>query len=681
MPIIIAKYAGFCSGVSRAVSKAEELAAEYGQINSLGELVHNFAVVSNLESQGVIASDVNGLQTDSVIIRSHGVSPNIIADLEARGKKVFDLTCPFVSRLHSNVANYSADGLPVILVGDAKHPEIIGTIGWCKGDSYIVNSVEDAYKIPLLDRALAVAQTTFPICEWNKICIVLQERVQKLDIMNTICTATVKRQDAARELASIVDAMIVIGGKHSSNTKKLYDTCKQLCNRTILVERAEDIPLGFADIKTETVGITAGASTPQWSLKEVVTHMTDMEHKEILTQDEANTQEASEPAEVAMEHTDDVHNDFMAALEADIVKIHPGKVLKGTVVQITDDEVSVNVGAKSDGLLKRDQLADENVKIGDEIEVEIVKTNDGEGNIVLSQKNIINRRQWAELEEKFNNNQRVEATVKEVVKGGVTARINGIRTFIPASHIALRFIEKLDQFVGQTFEVKILELDAQKKRLVASRKLVLQEEKDRLEQEAWSKLAEGEEVEGTVRRLTNFGAFVDLGGIDGLIHITDLSWGRIKHPKEVVKPDQKVVVKVLSLNPENKRISLGLKQTMPHPWENVEEKYPVGSVVEGKVVRITAFGAFVELEPGLDGLVHISQCALNRIEKVEDAVKVGQNVKVKVLNVNREDKKISLSIRAVLADEVLDSNIDDLELPGANLEDELNFADSNITEE
>ena len=453
-----------------------------------------------------------------------------------------------------------------------------------------------------------------------------------------------------------------------------------ICDRTILVERAEEIPLGFADIKMETVGITAGASTPEWSLKEVVTHMTDMEHMDTVTQDEVSTQETATDAH--KEHTaEDVHSDFMAALEADIVKIHPGKVLKGTVVQITDDEISVNVGAKSDGLLSRSQLADENVNIGDEIEVEIVKTNDGEGNIVLSQKNIINRRQWAELEEKFNNNQSVQATVKEVVKGGVIARINNIRTFIPASHIALRFVENLEQFVGQTLEVKILELDARKKRIVASHKLVLQEEKDKVEQEAWSKLVEGEEVEGIVRRLTSFGAFVDLGGVDGLIHITDLSWGRIKHPRDVVKPDQKVLVKILSLDPETKRISLGLKQTMPHPWETVEEKYPVGSVVEGKVVRITTFGAFVELEPGLDGLVHISQCALNRIEKVEDAVHVGQVVRVKVLNVNKEDKRISLSIRAVLADEALDSNIEDLDLPGDNLEDELSFAQSDISQE
>lgn len=682
MPIELARYAGFCTGVSRAVNNAQELAVKYKHISSLGELVHNSLVVAKLEKQGIIAREIDDIDTECVIIRSHGVSPKVIQELKNRGKKVFDLTCPFVSRLHQKVAEYSETGLPVILVGDAGHPEIIGTIGWCMGKSYIVKSVEEALQLPHISKALAVAQTTFPKELWENICDALKTRVDCLDLMNTICTATIKRQEAARELASRADAMIVVGGKNSSNTRKLYDTCKQLCSRTILVERAKEIPLGFADIKTETVGITAGASTPEWSLKEVVTHMTDMENKDVLTQDEVEIkQEASEPVntaeqveEPASEHpVDEVHSDFMAAMEATMVRIHPGKVLKGTVVQITDDEVCVNIGVKSDGLIARSQLADKDVKLGDEIEVEVVKPNDGEGNVVLSQKNIINRKQWEKLEEKFHNNEYVEATVKEVVKGGVTARINGIRTFIPASHIALRYVEDLSQFVGQTFEVKILELDAQKKRLVASRKLVLQEEREKQQEEAWNKLQEGEVVEGIVRRLTNFGAFVDLGGIDGLIHITDLSWGRIKSPKEVVKPDQKVMVKILSLNPENKRISLGLKQTMPHPWENVEEKYPVGSVVDGKVVRITTFGAFVELEPGLDGLVHISQCALNRIEKVEDAVKVGETVRVKVLNVNKEDRKISLSIRAVLADEALDTNMDELDLPGADLEEELDI--------
>ncbi|NMD37148.1 MAG: bifunctional 4-hydroxy-3-methylbut-2-enyl diphosphate reductase/30S ribosomal protein S1 [Christensenellaceae bacterium] len=676
MPIIVADHAGFCMGVKRAIDSALSLSNTDNVINSFGELVHNPEVINKLENAGVYAvNSLKDIKGDTVLIRSHGVSPSVLKQCEEFNLKVVDLTCPFVDRLHKKVAEYSKNGLPVIIVGDKNHPEIIGTIGWCSGNVYTVNSVDEANNLPQIDEALAVAQTTFPYEDWQKITQLLKGKIKKLVLMETICTATILRQKSAREIATKANAMIVIGGKNSANTKKLYNSCKELCSNTIMVERASDIPMGFADINTDIIGITAGASTPEWSLKEVITRMTDIENKEeILTQEitAEETQVELENAAPAATAEEQAKADFLADIEATLVKIRPGQVMTGTVVQITDDEVCVNIGFKSDGLINRSELADKDVKMGDEIEVEVVKVNDGEGNVLLSQRNIVNRKVWNALVEKHENNEVVEAIAKDVVKGGIIANINGVRAFIPASQLANRYVENLDEFKGQTLKVKIIELDRQKKRIVASRKAVILEEEAAKKAEIWKTLAEGEVVDGIVRRLTNFGAFVDIGGIDGLIHITDLSWARVKHPSDVVKPDQKVQVKILSLDEERERIQLGLKQLAPRPWDVADKKYIVGSVVEGKVVRITTFGAFVELEPGLDGLVHISQCALHRIQKVEDAVQVGDIIRVKILNVDSNAHRISLSIREVLADEALDNSDlleDDNQLFGETPED------------
>ena len=361
--------------------------------------------------------------------------------------------------------------------------------------------------------------------------------------------------------------------------------------------------------------------------------MSDMENKDLTpTQEEEN------------------HPDFMAEVESTLVRIRPGQTLTGKVVQITDDEVCVSIGYKADGLIKRADLVDENVKLDDEIEVEVVKVNDGEGNVLLSQRNIVNRKAWDALMEKNDAGEYVDAVGKEAVKGGLIADINGVRAFVPASQLSQRYVEKIGDFVGKAMKLKIIEVDKQKKRVVASRKAVVAEEAAAKKKEAWDKLEEGIVIHGIVRRLTDFGAFVDIGGVDGLIHITDLSWGRVKHPSDVVKANQEVDVKVLSLDRDRERIQLGYKQLQPHPWDNAVEKYPAGAIVTGKVVRITDFGAFVELEPGLDGLVHISQCAATRVAKVEDAVQVGQVVQVKVLGVDPEKKRISLSIRQAQED-------------------------------
>ena len=484
--------------------------------------------------------------------------------------------------------------------------------------------------------------------------------------IRTICTATQQRQQAAAELAARADAMVVVGGRKSANTRKLYDTCQALCPRTCLVESAGEIPEGFCDIRTELLGIAAGASTPDWSYKEVVTVMNETEQNKV--EQAVPTEEVREAIQETVQETAPVQEDaalteeemnkrsFMDDIEATLVRIRPGQTVTGSVVQVTDDEVCVNIGYKSDGLIKREDLSDKDVKVGDQIEVEVVKVNDGEGNVILSQRNIVNRKVWEELMAKYENGEYIDAVGKEAVKGGLIADAGGVRAFVPASHLAQRFVEKIDQFVGQPLKLKIIDVNKEKKRIVASRKEVLREEAAKKKEEVWSKLEVGAVVKGIVRRFADFGAFVDLGGVDGLIHITDMAWYRIGHPSEVLKIGDEIDVKILSLDPEKERIQLGYKQLQSKPWDNIVDKYPVGAILERKVVRIRPFGAFVELEPGVDGLVHISQCALTRVAKVEDALQPDQIVRVKVLGVDPDAKRISLSVREALAEEALDNN-------------------------
>ncbi len=636
MPLEVAAHAGFCMGVHRAVEMAEKAARDGIPSCTLGELIHNPAVVSGLAAKGLVpVNTVEEAGGRRVLIRSHGVSREEEERLRQAGCEVLDLTCPFVSRMHRIVEECSRDGVPVILVGEREHPEVRGTAGWAHGRVWVVATPEEALNLPETEKAAAVSQTTYPPEKWEAVLEALRKRVRVLDAHCTICNATEVRQSEAAELASRSDAMIVVGGRNSANTRKLYDVCRSRCGRVILVESAAEIPPAFANKDSEKIGITAGASTPTDSLKEVVTRMSELENKDL-----------TQPIE------EENHNDFMAEVESTLVRIRPGQTLTGKVVQITEDEVCVSIGYKADGLIKRADLVDQDVKLDDEIEVEVVKVNDGEGNVLLSQRNIVNRKAWDALMEKYEAGEYVDAVGKEAVKGGLIADIGGVRAFVPASQLSQRYVEKIADFVGKDMKLKIIEVDKQKKRVVASRKAVVAEEAEAKKKAAWEKLEEGVVIHGIVRRLTDFGAFVDVGGVDGLIHITDLCWGRIKHPSEVVKPNQEVDVKVLSLDREKERIQLGYKQLQPHPWDNAAEKYPEGSIVNGKVVRITDFGAFVELEPGLDGLVHISQCATTRVAKVEDAVKVGEEVKVKVLGVDPEKKRISLSIRQALEPEV-----------------------------
>ena len=557
MQLEVAAHAGFCMGVRRAVNAAWNVAESGRPACTLGELIHNPQVVKALDERGIPA--VNTPEETAgrlVLIRSHGVSPDVLEQLRNAGCDILDLTCPFVDRLHRTVAEYSTDGTPVILVGERDHPEVQGTAGWAKGPVFVVASPEDAQELPEMEKALACVQTTFPMDRWLAVLEVLRRKVQRLAEQCTICSATATRQQEAVELASRVDAMVVIGGRKSANTHKLFEVCRRHCANTILVESAAEIPHDFIQRDFMTIGVTAGASTPDDSLKEAVTIMTDMENKveEQVQETAAQVEEVKENLEEATK------NDFMAAVDETLVRIKPGQTVTGTVVQITDDEVCVNIGYKSDGLIKKSDLCQEDVKLGDEIEVEVVKVNDGEGNVILSQRNIVNRKAWEALMAKYEAGEYVEGVGKEAVKGGLIADVGGVRAFVPASQIAPRYVEKIGDFVGKDMKLKIIEVDKQKKRIVCSRKAVILEETAARKKEAWDRLEEGVVIHGIVRRLTDFGAFVELTpGVDALLHVSQISRDRIDKPSDVLTLGQEVTVKIVDLNAADHKISLSMK--------------------------------------------------------------------------------------------------------------------------
>ena len=653
MNLRIAGHAGFCFGVRRAVAETEKLIEAGADVYTLGPVIHNPQLVESLAARGacVAFSPEEIPPGATAVIRAHGVGRETVEMLKGRGVRVVDAACPFVKRIHQYVDQAAAQGRHVLVIGDGGHPEVQGILGWARGMGRAVSCEEEIDSLDLTPPVLVVAQTTLPEQTFGRLSGRIRARWPEAEIRSTICRTTAVRQREATEIASQVDVMLVIGGKNSSNTRKLYELCREICPRTYLAETARELE-SVRILPSDSIGITAGASTPDGTFKEVVARMND-----IKNQEQAGLQETM------------AESDFMADVEKTLVQLHPGQTVTGKVVQITEDEVCVNVGYKADGLVKKCDLSTPDVKIDDEIEVEVVKVNDGEGNVLLSQRNIVNRKVWDAIVAAHESGEFVKGVGKEAVKGGLIADVMGIRAFIPASLLSLRYVEKIDEFVGQEMDLQIIEIDKSKKRVVASRKAVLQAEENEKKAAAWDKLVEGEVVKGIVRRLTNFGAFVDIGGVDGLVHVSDLAWKRVGHPSEVVSVGQEIDVKIIKLDKERDRISLSYKATQPKLWDIAGEKYIPGTIVSGKVVRIVPYGAFVELEPGLDGMVHISQCAPTRIEKVEDAVKVGDEIRVKILSVDTEAKRISLSIREALADDALEGvEGDEFDIPETSTE-------------
>ena len=629
--VTLAESAGFCFGVKRAIEMAyAEIEKNNGEpLYSYGPLIHNKEVTNDLDKKGLhIIVSLEGVDKGTVVIRSHGVGKFLYDALEEKGMKMVDGTCPFVKKIHNIVNEAWNEGKTVIIAGDGKHPEVMGINGWCGNSAIILESPEEAQAAELdADKKYAVVvQTTFRQSKFDDMIEILKGKGLNLDISQTICSATEKRQKEAMELSKKVDKMIVIGDKKSSNTQKLVEICKKNCENTVHIETICDLVLKNFECG-DKIGITAGASTPPAILKEVVVTMSE---------ENVKVEEMS----------------FEQMLEESLVTLHTGDVVKGTVIQVVGEEVSVNLGFKSDGVIPRGEFSRDTtvvpsqvVKAGDEIEVFVVRVNDGDGNVLLSRKRIEEQKGMEDIEKAFNEKSVVAGTVTDVVKGGLIAIVNGVRVFIPSSQVSNRFIEDLSVFKGQELEFNIIEMDRVKRRIIGGRKALVEQEIAAKKAALFETIEAGKKIAGTVSRLTDFGAFVDLGGVDGLIHISEMSWGRISNPREVLKEGQAVEVFVLDVDKEKGKISLSLKDASMNPWTLAVEKYAVGTVVEGKVVRMVPFGAFVELEPGVDGLVHISQIANKHVVKPEDELKVGEVIKVKVLEVNSEQKKISLSKR------------------------------------
>lgn len=624
MEIIIAKNAGFCFGVDRAVKMTlEELEKEGEQVYSYGPLIHNPQAVLELEDKGLTTLEsFEKIGEGRLIFRSHGVPEAIQEKAVEMGLSVVDCTCPYVKAVHKRVRDFSDKGYDIVIIGDSAHPEVIGINGWCYDKAYIIDSEEEARNLPQLGKVCVVSQTTNRLEKFQLLADIVKERSSESEIFNTICNATKTRQDSAAELAQRVDAMIVIGGKTSSNTTKLAEISRKYCNNVYLIETVEELALQELQ-NFNTIGITAGASTPDRIIKEAVKVMENYNKDEM-----------------------------MEAIESSFKRINRGEVLKGIVLYVTNTEVMVNINYKSDGIITRDELSKDGdlnpkdlFKVGDEIDVFVVKLDDGDGNVVLSAKRVGFIKDWEVLEESFKNEDIVEAKVINAVKGGLTVMVNSVNGFMPASQISMNYVSDLNQFKGKTLRAKIIDFDIQKRRMILSRKAIEKTESDSKRKALWETIEVGKTLAGTVQRLTDFGAFVDLGGIDGLIHISDLAWFRVKHPSDVLKEGDKVEVKVLAFDMEKNRISLGLKQTTEEPWEVFVRDYKVGDVIEGEVVNILDFGAFVRVIKGVDGLLHVSQISKDHVEKPSDVLKLGQKLMVKITEINEADKKISLSAK------------------------------------
>lgn len=624
MIIKIADYAGFCGGVKRAVKMAEESLDLEGDSFSWGPIVHNAQQTKALEDRGLkVVDDYHEIKSGNIVVRSHGAAKSVFEEMENRGLDIIDATCPVLLKIYKKVQEMEED-YKIVIIGDRNHPEIIGIAGHLKNEPIIINTKEEADQIKNQEKLYIISQTTNRMEKFLELSDIIDRSNAYVLIDNTICNATRNRQQATEELSKDVDAMITIGGLNSSNTNKLYEITRNHCKNTFRIETVDDLSLQEV-LKFNTIGITAGASTPDWIIEEVVNVM------------------------------DNYSKDFMEQVEDSITKIYPKDIVKGRVLYVRDNEVAVDIGYRSDGLIKSDEISsDENVKPQDlfepeqEIEVYVIKMDDGEGNVVLSTRRVEGLKNWENLVDAYNADETVEAQVIREVKGGLLATVKGINAFIPGSQVTTHYVKDLSQYVGQSLECKIINVDDRKKRLVLSSRKIQEEEQQVKIDEAWENIKVDETIKGTVQRLTDFGAFVDLGGVDGLIHISDISWKRIKHPSDVINVGDEVEVIVLRANKERNRISLGLKQLSKKPFDEFVENNKEGDIVKGEVVNLLDFGAFVRLQEGVEGLVHVSQISYDHVEKPSDELNVGQELDVKILEINPENKRIALSIKGTM---------------------------------
>lgn len=638
--------------MNRAVTIVNDLLDKGRRVTTLGPIIHNPHMVAELAERGVeiadTPSDLSSMDR-TLVIRSHGVSQSVIDEIEQRGILYENATCPFVSKIHKIVRDNSRDGKVVLIAGDKNHPEVQGIVGHCEGEHYIFKNCEELEELLKKLRNVenisicAVAQTTYDVKEWKNCLKLLKKVYTNAKIFDTICSATSIRQSEAENLASISDIMVVIGGRQSSNTAKLFSVCKSKCERTYLVESAAELN-GIALIDADIIGITAGASTPARIIKEVFNTMTENIEK---------TENTAEP-------------NFAELLEESLKNFNTDEKVHGVVVGIAPNEVYVDVGRKQAGFIPLAELsndpnakAEDLVKIGDELDLLIMRTNDQEGTIMLSKKRLDAIKGWDEIIKANEEDTPVTGFVTDVVKGGVIAVANGVRVFIPASQATATRGEPLENLLKKEVSFKIIEVNKGRRRAVGSIRAILKEERQKLADKFWESAEIGKKYTGTVKSLTSYGAFVDIGGIDGMIHISELSWGRIKHPSEVVKVGDTVEVYIKDLDAEKGKISLGYKKTEDNPWEILKRDYPEGTVTEATVVGMTDFGAFANILPGIDGLIHISQISTERIEKPQDVLKIGDKVTVKITKIDFEKKRISLSIRELLESEKAEETVEE----------------------
>lgn len=635
MRLELARSAGFCYGVRRAVQMAEMAAEEGRPCVMLGPIIHNRDVIAYLESIGVGLVDTPEEVPPgaAVLIRSHGEGRPVHEALARLGRPVIDATCPNVSRIHQIVSRAEEGGRQVLIIGTRTHPEVAAIAGWCRrpvvleGVAELSNWLETAPErrdIPLT----MVSQTTSTRFIWDSCVEKAKKECTNLKIFDTICNATCKRQSEAQALAARSDAMVVIGGRESSNTKRLAELCGALCPMVVWIERAAELePSNLC--RKASIGITAGASTPEWIIKEVYDKMSD--------------------------ENIEIEESFAEMLEKSIKTLNTGEKVTGVVTGITPTEIYVDLGTKHAGYIPVSELTDDPtakvedlVKIGDEIETYVMRVNDQEGVVTLSKKRLDTVKSWDDIEQAREEHTTVEGVVTEENKGGVVVSIKGVRVFVPASQTGLPRETPMSQLLKQHVRLRITEVNRARRRVVGSIRAVEAEERAAKAAEVWANIEENKRYTGTVKSLTSYGAFVDIGGVDGMVHISELSWSRIKHPSEVVSVGDTVEVYVISFDKEKRKISLGMKDRSQNPWEVFTGKYQPGDVANVRVVKLMTFGAFAEVVPGVDGLIHISQIADHRIDKPGDVLSEGQMVDVKIIDIDYDNKKVSLSIRALL---------------------------------
>ncbi|CCU79483.1 SSU ribosomal protein S1p [Halanaerobium saccharolyticum subsp. saccharolyticum DSM 6643] len=695
LEVITAEEAGFCFGVERAIEMVLEAAGENEEINvyTLGPLIHNPQVVEKLEDKNVkVASSLADIDSGIVIIRSHGVAPEVIEEAREKNLKIIDATCPFVKNAQKYAKQLVDEGYQTFIYGDGDHPEVHGIYGASDKKAIIIRDKEDLKSVELKSRIGFVAQTTKSPESFRDIISLVATKVKELKVFNTICNTTDVRQSSAKKLAEDVDIMFVIGGHNSANTTRLAEICTATNTPTYHIETAAEIDKKWLSGKNK-VGITAGASTPDWLIREVVQLMNEenkevnvestenVEEKEeqVVEEVEEKVEETEETTEVTEETTDEkeADNSEEAVEESaeeeeaeasedtaeteeeaefkysdnDIADLRKGQKVTGTVVEINDNGVYVDVNYKTDGFIPLRHLshrtvedAHDIVSMDDEIEVVILTLEDDEGNMILSKKQADYEQAWEKIVEAHENDEIIEAEVTKEVKGGLVVDV-GVRGFIPASHVAIGYVDDLSDYVGETLRLKVIEVERDNNNVVLSAKKVLEKERAAKKDETLAALEEGQTVEGTVTKLVDFGAFIDLGGIEGLLHISEMSWGRIESPSEVLSEGEKVEVKVLGVNKEEERISLGLKQLLPDPWEEFADKHYEGEVIEGKITKLVDFGAFMEVEKGIEGLIHISQLSHRHVKTADEVVNVGDKREAKIINIDADQERVGLSLK------------------------------------